>query len=131
MRLALILLGMLLAQTVWAVEWTSITTSENLIAYIDFGSIKKTAKGRRAWVLYDFKSAQKFGKGMALSAVLLNDYDCPGGRFKPIQGAAYSGHMREGNDVLSGPREGDWEVPFPDSITAHLLEAACSAQPPK
>ncbi len=130
MRLVLILLGLVLSQPVWA-EWTQMGSPEGMTYHIDFGSIKKTGNGRRAWVLYDFKSARQLSNGKSFSQMALGEFDCEEKRYRTLQWTNFSGRMGAGKVLDTGDYPDGWMVVAPGSVGVGQLVAVCIAKIPE
>jgi hypothetical protein len=127
MKLVRILLGMLLSQPVWA-EWTQMGSPEGMTHHIDVGSIKKTENGRRAWVLYDFKSARQLPKGKSFSQMALGEFDCEGIRYRTLQWTDYAGRMGAGKVLGTGDYPDSWMVLAPMTVGIVQLVRICTSQ---
>jgi hypothetical protein len=130
MRLVLILLGLVLSQPVWA-EWTKIGSPAQVTFYVDFGTVKKTATGRRAWILHDRKTPFQTPNGDAFSMAFLNEYDCADERHRTLQFTAYSEAMGRGKSLGGSSDVREWSVPVPQSVAAYLLKAVCFSPLPE
>jgi hypothetical protein len=123
----LLLLGLLLTQPVWA-GWTDIGESDTVTLYVDLASINKTASGRSALSLFDYKVLKKDSNSEWLSAVVLNEYDCTKNSMRSLRDISYSGRMGTGKVVFDDkPTIARWEVQAPQTVGEVQLRAICSA----
>ena len=130
-KLPSLFLGLLLAQPVWA-EWTELGAPDELTHYIDHETVRRTESGRRAWFLYNFKTARELSSKKTYSSLtLLMEFDCSGERYRGLQWTAYSGNMGRGNVVSSTSAVSGWEVVAPTTIAMKQALAACGVSLPK
>ena len=116
-RLTLLLLLLMISTNVLA-EWTRVrgNLDDDVIIYMDFGSIKKKDNKVKMWVMKDYKTTQKFENYSYLSSVSLSEYDCEEETNRLIDYYWYSGNMRIGNVVYSNANiKDDIESIMPDS----------------
>lgn len=126
-----LLLLLLVPQPVWA-EWIELGAPDGLTHYIDPETVRRTESGRRAWFLYNFKTARELSpKKTYSSSTLLMEFDCSGERYRGLQWTAYSGNMGRGNVVSSGSDVSGWEVVTPNTIAVKQALAACAVSLPK
>jgi hypothetical protein len=126
-----LLLLFLVPQPVWA-EWIELGAPDGLTHYIDHETVRRTESGRRAWFLYNFKTARELSpKKTYSSSTLLMEFDCSGERYRGLQWTAYSGNMGRGNVVSAGSDVSGWEVVTPNTIAVKQLLAACAVSLPK
>ena len=134
MRLVLILLGMLLAQPVWA-EWlrlgetSSDTGREKAFAYyFDPATVRKTPNGRRAWAMWSYVQIQDGSFGKYQTSKILYEFDCADERSRILQLTFTSGPMGTGESVFSEAEPGHWLIPTPRSINEGALKAVCKVR---
>ena len=129
MRTVLILLGLLLAHPVWAVEWTRFYKNNEIAQYVDYESIRKTSNGRRMWILSDYKSAQTYylrGGFKYLSDARLDEFDCVGERRRLLSVYYYSGVMGNGAVLWTeSPQNEPWDYIALGSDSAREMKIAC------
>jgi len=78
MKAGLLSLGLLLAQPVWA-EWVRVAGTKKYTAYIDPLAVRKTANGRRAWLMDSFEQPHTNKvNNVYQSLKRLHEYDCTG-----------------------------------------------------
>jgi hypothetical protein len=123
MKLVLILLGMLLAQPVWA-EWEKWRTVETATYFWNPARVRKTDEGRRVWTMTSYQ------KGMAThgSEMILYEFDCDGERERILAWFKYSGPNGTGTryDIADfGPEVTRWKVIPPAATIEPLLNAVC------
>jgi hypothetical protein len=107
--------------------WTQIGESAALTYYVDFGTVRKTANGRRAWSFYDHKAPMQLSKGRSYSTSVLYEYDCEGERFRTLQSLAYSGHLGNGKVLETVLNQDGWRVPPPQSVSDKNFRIVCAA----
>ena len=92
------LILLLLVSTNVFLEWTAVVESENriLIAYADYGTIKRNGNKVTMWKLQDFKTEENIGNDTYLSLVSRDEYDCENRTTKIIDLIAYSRNMGVG-----------------------------------
>jgi hypothetical protein len=133
MRLVLILLGMLLAQPVWA-EWlrlgeTNGTSSEIAFAYyFDPATVRKTPNGRRAWAMWSYEQIQDGSFGRHQTKKILYEFDCAEERLRVLQLSFTSGPMGIGESVFSEAEPAPWIAPSPSTINEGTLKAVCKVR---
>jgi hypothetical protein len=132
MRKALILLGLLLSQPVWA-EWLEhrvdgAGTAKECTVYIDPITIRKTASGRRIWILYDCRVEKRniLNNKSYKSEKWLHEYDCDGDRWRPLGWSQFSGPMGSGEPIFSAspsemPQDWDYVEPGSKGAVTHKL----------
>ena len=135
MRLIGILLGLLLAQPVWA-EWVRIGTvgsgtSASMTTYWDPATVRKTADGRRIWTITSFEKPQTQSFGTFLSRKDLIEYDCVGERVRSLAGSAHSGQMGSGEYIFGVDTPSEWSFVSPETVDAARLKATCRLALPK
>ena len=135
-RLIAAVLGMLLAQPVWAqwvevdTDWVDLGTGHRgkITFYIDQITIRKSESGRQAWTMYSFEQPPTgfFLMLVFQSVKQLDEFDCAGERWKRLQSLGYSGPLGTGQVVWSNDDADPWTVVSPWSQRESLLRAACS-----
>jgi hypothetical protein len=133
MRTVLILLGLLLAQPVWA-EWVGIVSSNYVRHYHDPSTVRKTATGKiTIWELTDYPETQETLGGVKLSKPFwsykwLQEYDCNKEAVRPLRSVHYAGPMGYGAEVSSNntPSRFGFTAVSPGTIGYKMLQAACA-----
>ena len=133
-RVIAAVLGMLLAQPVWAqwvevgTEWVELGTGDRgkITFYIDQTTIRKSDGRRRAWTMHSFEQPPTGLLIVHQSTKTLDEFDCAGERSRNLQSLGYSGPMGTGQVVWSNDDADRWTVVSPGSQRESLLRAACS-----
>ena len=133
MRLALILIGFLLTQPVWA-GWSRLWSmndggKDEFTVYVDYESIRKAGDNRRIWVVLDHKFPQGILKYK--STRMLLEVDCTGERMRVLSETQWSGAFGEGRVVYSTNDPEGWAYIPPGRGGADLLKIACNYRIPK
>jgi hypothetical protein len=124
----LLLLLMLVSQPVWA-EWVEAgrsgegTGAHNY--YWDPTTVRKTANGRRAWLMSSWDQPQTRSFGNYQSTKELWEFDCAGERVRTLQASAYSGPNGAGEELAKRDNPVAWSFAIPGSNGEYLLNAAC------
>ena len=127
----LLILLMLVSQSAWA-GWEVVDSGGSeatfFTRYWDPATVRKTADGRRAWVMNAYEQIQTQSGRAYLSQKILFEYDCRGERYRMLQWTEYSGPMGGGQDVARGDEPDRWKVVSPDSIGEAQLQAVCKVR---
>jgi len=123
----LLLLLMLVSQPVWA-EWVAMgTTRGGTNYYWDPATVRKTAEGRRVWMIYSSEQPQTDLGTAYRSSRWLEEFDCVGERTRALQWTTYSGPMLGGTSVNQWSGPGPWQFIPPNSVGDHQLQYVCKA----
>jgi hypothetical protein len=126
MRLVLILMGLLLAQPVWA-GWRKIDGDASLTFYVDYATLRKTDKVRRMWALINYETPQQPERDRPefKSEKVLYEYDCANDQLRTLAVVGYAEAMGTGDIAhkVNGP--GKWNYSVPQSFGESLLKTAC------
>ena len=122
----LLILLMLVSQPVWAgwVEWGR-TEGGQTIFYDDPATLRKTANGRRIWMMVTYDSPNTQGGVTHRSGRWLYEFDCAGERARGLQQELFSGPILGGSSVFEAQGPGNWEVPAPRTFAENHLKAVC------
>ena len=135
MRAVLILLGLLLAQPVWA-GWVELGSANSqqygrMTIYFDPATVRKTAEGRRVWFMHDLDRQRALPSGTVYqSQRVLYEFDCTEERYRTLQETHYSAPMLTGLVVGTWSGQPTWKFIEPGTATKSLIEAACKASLP-
>jgi hypothetical protein len=124
-------LGLAAASGTASAEWTRIGGDDESGVYVDAGSVKATADGRRAWVLYELSRPMADGTRSVRS---LTEIDCDGERSRHLQGEFFERPKAAGALLRSFHSPTEWCHAAPDTIGMLVLQAVCSvplAPPPQ
>ena len=127
-RVIAAVLGLLLAQPAWA-EWVKLGTEKRSrdTYYWDPATVRKTANGRRAWVMMDFGKPQKSFTGIPYkSDQTLYEYNCAEEASRRLQIRVFAGQQGDGNVIDTVDKAGTWSVVGPGSIGEDILKTVCS-----
>jgi hypothetical protein len=97
MRIILYFPIAVVAAPAWA-EWVAVSESNDLVAYIEPASIRKTGHFRKVWQVQDLKQRDEHG---AMSRRLLIEYDCKDERFRVLATSTHSEPMAAGKTLVS------------------------------
>ncbi len=97
------------------------------VVYADPATLQKSGETVNMWSLLDYKTAEKDASGKPyLSAKLLQEYDCTGGRGRTRYFSFHAGPMGVGQLVYSEVRTGSEWLPANRARTGEMLwKIAC------
>ena len=122
----LLILLMLVSQPAWA-EWVKLMESEGgrTIRYIDPATLRKTADGRRVWVMWTHDSPKTHEGTTHRSNRELIEIDCSGERERLLQVEFFSGLVLGGSSVAKWNGTSKWAVPAPNTWNDDRLKFVC------
>jgi hypothetical protein len=124
----LLLLLMLVSPPVWA-GWVELGPvgegADAFTIYWDPATLRKTADGRRAWMMGSYE--QSWTKSVPYQSFKsLTEVDCAGERTRTLQKVLYSGPMGTGETVGQSNDPTGWRVFIPGSVGDERLKAICN-----
>lgn len=124
MRIIWCFLLALVAAPAWA-EWVKLGENDEMILYIDPGSIRKNGNLRKVWDIKDLKQRDEGGE---MSTRTRNEYDCKEERRRTLSFSAHSEPMA-GGETLSSKNysDGEWRAIPPGSVSARILKIVCAS----
>jgi hypothetical protein len=129
MRLVWILLGLLLAQPVWAewknIETVNIGTKSEAEIYAKLEGSHVTGKTARMWFLFDFKFPQKSSTQQFKSIRVLDEYDCAEERKRTLSLSMFSKGMGDGPPFSNSDKATDWSYIAPATTGHTILRMLC------
>jgi hypothetical protein len=133
--LVLFLLGLSLVLPARA-EWVklgqaAVGTSDSLTHYWDPTSVRKTANGRRAWVVESFEHPQQLADQTYMSLRVMIEFDCIGERLRALSNTVYSAPMLKGKPFTFEGDPTPWNYVGPGTVNDARLKAVCNASLPK
>ena len=128
MKKIVVLLLLMFSTNVLA-EWTRVAWNDEMIVYVDIGTIKKKGNKVKIWRLFDFKSAQISAvdnTSKFLSSLAHNEYECEEETGRQLDFYWYSGNMKSGDVVYLLTNINDEATSImPESIDETLFKIAC------
>ena len=121
----LLLINLSFATLIAHAQWNQVTDGEQLIAYVDYATVKKINTYVRVWVLYDYKVPKVIAGNTNASVKTLQEYDCKEDRSRSLSSAFYMGQMGSGivnhtNDIPT-----NWSYIAPNTVDFALLKNMC------
>lgn len=111
-----------------SLPWTAVSTAltDDITTYVDYGTIKRKGNKVKMWVLYDFKTIQRWGNSSFLSQIDRIEYDCEEEATRTLDDFLYLGNKGSGEVVYSRRNmKYEAESVIPGSINETLLKVAC------
>lgn len=120
---ALLLSLVVQSSTAWeasrpALDWTLVSEGTDTLSFM-----KPGPSPRLKWVRSEMRERSEEG---FMSQVSLVEYDCAGGRSRPIQHTSFTGPNMTGETEGSSPSQGEWRYPLPGFVGHARFIWACS-----
>jgi hypothetical protein len=108
-------------------EWVALDNADNLTAYADPATIRKTGDIVKMWTLFDYSKPFKAVAGLKpyISTRHQFEYDCKEERLRMLTASGHSKHMAEGEVVYISTDPKDWMPVPPGTINETLWKFAC------
>ena len=122
-----LLMGLMLLVTATAAsaEWTVASGDDEVIQYVDKGSIRRNGNLVKMLDLIDFKTVQTVSGDSYLSDKAQSEYDCKEEKRRILTFTWFGGKMGTGKVVYSDSDPRKWKPVSPDSFGATLWKMAC------
>ena len=122
-----LLMGLMLLVTATAAsaEWTVASGDDEVIQYVDKGSIRRNGNLVKMLDLIDFKTVQTVSGDSYLSDKAQSEYDCKEEKVRTLALIFFSGQMGNGKVVYSDSDTMKWIPVPPGSFGATLWKIAC------
>ena len=122
-----LLMGLMLLVTATAAsaEWTVASGDDDVIQYVDKGSIRRNGNLVKMLDLIDFKTVQTVSGDSYLSDKAQSEYDCKEEKVRTLALIFFSGQMGNGKVVYSDSDTMKWIPVPPGSFGATLWKIAC------
>lgn len=110
-------------------EWTIVSESTGMHAYLDMGTAHRQGNLVTMWQLLDYPTPQNVGGRTYLSSKVQKEYDCVEQRFRILALTYFSDHMGGGTAIaIVTPSDKPWLPVQPDSLGKQLWEFACKME---
>lgn len=129
-RLILLTLTLLGSVPAYA-EWVLVSSSENMIVYMDPDTVRRKENIVKVWDLEDFKTLQTRGAISFLSTKSLMMYDCTEEQYRILAIYEYPGQMGSGTPVSSFTDPSKWVPVMPGSVGYVKWRILCEPNLPK
>lgn len=107
--------------------WTLVTwdgSGQGIALFMKPKVVSRTPNGRLMWVKYEYREPSHG----VLSASVLQEFDCAGGRSRIVEANSYPGRSLSGPIISSETSPDVWTHPSPDSMADSLNAFACSVK---
>jgi hypothetical protein len=112
-------------------EWTLVSESTGMRAYLDVGAADRQGNLVTMWQLTDYPTAQQGGGQAFFSSKMQKEYDCAEQRFRILALTYFSDHMGGGTAVATViPSDKPWLPVQSESLGKQLWEVACTMEGP-
>ena len=112
-----------------SIPWTAVSTAstDDMTTYVDYGTIKRKGNKVKMWVLFDFKTIQRWGNSSFLSQIDRIEYDCEEEATRTLDDFLYLGNKGSGKVVYSRTNMKYEAVSIiPGTIDVMVFNIACS-----
>lgn len=99
-------------------DWTLVSVGERTM-----GFMKPGPSPRLKWLRVEMREPSQYGTRSQISLV---EYDCAGGRSRPVQHTSFTGPNMTGTTEGSSTGEASWRYPTPGSVGETQFNWACS-----
>ena len=122
-----IAIGMLMNSGAARAEWTPTNENDQLVAHVDFATIRRMGDIVKMWMLNNYKAAKTAPDGKRyLSSKWQSEFDCKEKNFRTLAFSWHSGKTGSGKVVLSKlDVDGKWIPVPPDSTGDMMWKIAC------
>jgi hypothetical protein len=112
-----------------AAEWVPASGYQEpgVALYAARSTIRRSGNEVKMWTMFDFKTARVFQGKQYFSLKNQMEHDCKGARGRLLSTTAFSGHMGNGNVVLTGSAP-IWKANDPGSPAEALSKIACAGK---
>ena len=100
-----------------ALDWTFVSDGVSTM-----GFMKPGPSPRLKWLRTERREPDQYG---VMSQISLVEYDCAGGRSRPIQHTSFTGPNMTGTTEGSSSGQGEWTYPTPGSVGETNFNWAC------
>lgn len=130
MRRAILMMLLAVVSTGAAADWVLVSggAADDISAYADPATIRKTDGKVTMWTLTDYKAMQKTDGKTFMSVRSQNEYDCQDGQSRIFYANIHSKNMAGGEIISTSIKPRDWEPIEPGSVGEALWKIACGVK---
>jgi len=130
MRRAILMMLLTVVSTSAVADWILVSggAADDISAYADPATIRKTNNRVTMWTLIDYATAQKTDGKTFMSVKSQNEYDCKGKQSRIFYANIHPKNMAGGEIISISIKPRDWEPNEPGSVGEALWKIACGVK---
>jgi hypothetical protein len=109
-------------------EWKELGYNEAMVVYVDLDTVRASGEKTQIMSMLDFKKPGRnpVNKETVNSIIGLNEYNCPGGSYRPIAFKEFAGNKGTGKVVSdNNTPDSKYEPVINESWTAGVFNVVC------